>query len=93
MNVASDRALARRLVDRIVCLRRGHAWETTMITLGGSSLLSTDCVRCGRAGPIHGTAHRSVEINQPRGGRTVTPHAAGSAEPFTSIDSASSKLT
>ena len=68
MNTASDRPLVRRILDRLVCLRREHVWETTMITLDESSLLSTDCARCGQVGPIHGTQHRTVTTTQSGGG-------------------------
>src|SRR4051795_10465276 len=52
---ATNRQLARRLADRIACLRRGHAWETIDVKLGEVSLLRTDCTRCGQVGPLHGT--------------------------------------
>ena len=39
-----------------------------MITLDESSLLSTDCARCGQVGPIHGTQHRTVTTTQSGGG-------------------------
>jgi hypothetical protein len=58
MHNESDRGFARRLADLIGCLLRGHAWQTTEITLGKSSLLSTDCARCGQVGPVHGTPRR-----------------------------------
>jgi hypothetical protein len=57
---ATDKRLVRRFADRIACLRRGHVWQTAEIKLAGSSLLRTDCARCRRLGPVHGTDHRSV---------------------------------
>ena len=41
MNPGSDRGRTRRF-GFIVCLVRGHAWETTEVTLGDSTLLQTD---------------------------------------------------
>jgi hypothetical protein len=66
MSARSHRGLARRFGDRVVCLWRGHAWETIEVTLGESPLLSTDCARCGHVGPIHGTDHRTVTTTQLR---------------------------
>jgi hypothetical protein len=61
MNATGDKGLAPRLADLIVCLVRDHAWQTTDIPTGASSLLSTDCARCGQAGPIHGTEQQAGE--------------------------------
>lgn len=60
MHAGAERRLTRRLADRVDCLRRGHAWETTEFTCGEVSMLRTDCARCGRIGPLHGAEHRSV---------------------------------
>ncbi len=67
MHGEAKRGLTRRLADRIDCLRHGHAWETTELAFGEVSMLRTDCARCGRIGPLHGTEHRSVKTT----GRTA----------------------
>ena len=60
MHSDAKRGLTRRLADRIDCFRHGHAWTTIELAVGEVSLLRTDCARCGRIGPLHGTEHRTV---------------------------------
>jgi len=69
----TDARFARRLADRIGCVRRGHAWETIEVTLGELSLLRTDCTRCGQVGPLHGAPITS----SPRDDRCVGADHAG----------------
>jgi len=57
----ADRGLARRFADRMYCVRQGHAWKTSELTLGEVSLLRSDCARCGHVGRVHRAAHRDVE--------------------------------
>ena len=69
MYAEAKRGLTRRLADWIECLRHGHAWETTELRFGEVSMLRTDCARCGRIGPLHGTEHRTVRTtNRPATG-------------------------
>lgn len=61
----ADRGMARRFADRMYCVRQGHAWETSELTLGEVSLLRSDCARCGQVGRVHSAAHRDVQQTNP----------------------------
>jgi hypothetical protein len=72
MCAAADRGLARRFADRMYCVRQGHAWETSELTVGEVSLLRSDCARCGQVGRVQSAEIRRENITRAAVGRTST---------------------
>jgi hypothetical protein len=61
MHADTNRRPIMAIAGRINCIRRGHAWKATHVTLGATSLLRSECGRCGQIGRVHQAEHRHVE--------------------------------
>lgn len=44
--------VARRVGDRLTCLRHGHTWAHARVRLGDTQLVRNECRRCGTIGTV-----------------------------------------
>lgn len=48
----TPKPVARRIGDRLACLKHGHSWTHARVTLGDTRLVRSECRRCGSIGAV-----------------------------------------
>ena len=65
---AATKPVARRVGDRLSCVRHGHLWTEARMTIGETELIRFECTRCGAIGSVRpGSASSPAENHADRG--------------------------
>jgi hypothetical protein len=64
---AATKPVARRVGDRLSCIRHGHLWTEARMTIGDTELIRFECPRCGAIGSVRpGSASPPAEDHAER---------------------------